>query len=307
MILGLMMVVGQGFFDDKGFIEPFRIANEQGRLKLFDFAFNPYRNDTVWTIFFGTLVSWCGCYCISQTEVQRFCSTKSPSHAKRTLYWNLPPVLCIALLAIWCGIVIFARYFDCDPVSMGIIKRNDQLMPYYVMETMSSVPGIPGLFTACVFSGALSTLSSGFNSLAAVTWDDMLKDRLTGVSDKSVSHITKGIAAGYGVISLCLAFVVGRLGTVLQASIALSGAIRGPLFALFCLGMFFPFVNKRGALTGISLGILCSLFMAIGTIVNERPKAQLPLMTNNCSAEIYAAYGHRDPVKNILPWEYEPE
>jgi Na+/proline symporter len=115
------------------------------------------------------------------------------------------------------------------------------------------------------------------------------------------------IAASFGVVSLCLAFVVGRLGTVLQGSIALSGAIRGPLFALFCLGIFFPFVNKKGALTGITLGIMCSLFIAVGTIVNERPKAQLPIMTHNCTEEIYHVYGRRDPVKNILPWDYEPE
>lgn len=136
------MVVGYGFFDGQGLSEPFRIAAEHGRIKFFETSLNPYRNDTIWAIFFGSLVSWCGCYCISQTEVQRFCSTKSPSHARRTLFWNIPPVLLIALLAIWCGVVMFARYFNCDPVSMGIIKRTDQLMPYFVMETMSHLPGV---------------------------------------------------------------------------------------------------------------------------------------------------------------------
>lgn len=146
MIFGLLMVVSHGLFDGRGLIEPFVIAGQHGRLKLFDFSFNPYRNDTVWTIFFGSLVSWCGCYCISQTEVQRFCSTKSSSHARRTLLWNIPPVVMIALLAIWSGVVIFARYYNCDPVSMGIIKRTDQLMPYFVMETMSHLPGVSGIF-----------------------------------------------------------------------------------------------------------------------------------------------------------------
>jgi Na+/proline symporter len=144
MILGLVMVVSTSFFDSTGPLHPFKVANEEGRLKLFDFSPNLYRNDVFLTVFCGTLINWCGCYCISQTEVQRFCSTKSAKHAKKTLYWNLPPVVGIALLAIWCGIVVFAKYFQCDPVSMGIIKRNDQLMPYFVMETMASVPGVAG-------------------------------------------------------------------------------------------------------------------------------------------------------------------
>lgn len=145
------MVVSHGLFDGRGLLEPFVIASQHGRLKLFDFSTNPYRNDTVWAIFFGSLVSWCGCYCISQTEVQRFCSTKSSSHARRTLLWNIPPVIIIALLAIWSGIVIFARYYNCDPVSMGIIKRTDQLMPYFVMETMSQLPGVSIVFPLSLF------------------------------------------------------------------------------------------------------------------------------------------------------------
>lgn len=60
-------------------------------------------------------------------------------------------------------------------------------MPYFVMETLHQFPGAPGLFVCCVFSAALSTLSSGFNALAAVTWDDILsKTPLSKLSDLKV-------------------------------------------------------------------------------------------------------------------------
>jgi len=310
MILGLMLVVIYGFVSSP--VNPFKVAMDHGRLKLFDFSLNPYRNDIFFAVFFGTIVNWCGCYCISQTEVQRFCSTKSPSHAKRTLYWNIPPVIGISLMAILSGIVIFSKYHDCDPVSMGIISRTDQLMPFYVMDTMSWMPGVAGFFTAAVFSGSLSTLSSGFNSLAAVTWDDLLV-KLPCFSNSNSNnsfvtrHLTKLLAASYGLLSLGLAFFVGRLGTVLQASIALSGSTRGPLFGLFCLGLFFPFVNELGAMCGVVSGISVSLFMAIGTIVHPRPKARLDLGTYNCSSEIYDVYGVRPESQHMLPWEYEPQ
>ncbi len=57
--------------------------------------------------------------------------------------------------AIMCGMVIYAKYYNCDPVTLGLIERHDQLMPYFVMDTLSKYPGLPGLFVACVFSGSL--------------------------------------------------------------------------------------------------------------------------------------------------------
>lgn len=53
------------------------------------------------------------------------------------------------------GLMIFAKYFDCDPLESGKITQPDQLLPYYVMDIGRVVPGLPGLFIAGVFSAAL--------------------------------------------------------------------------------------------------------------------------------------------------------
>lgn len=50
---------------------------------------------------------------------------------------------------------MFAKYSSCDPFSTGEVKRNDQLLPYYVMDVAGNVPGLPGLFIAGVVSAAL--------------------------------------------------------------------------------------------------------------------------------------------------------
>lgn len=73
------------------------------------------------------------------------------------------------------GLVIYANYYDCDPLKAGRIDRVDQLMPYFIMEVLGKIPGLPGLFVAVIFSAALSTMSSGFNSLAAVAYEDFLQ------------------------------------------------------------------------------------------------------------------------------------
>lgn len=53
------------------------------------------------------------------------------------------------------GLIIYAKYADCDPFKTGEVKRTDQLLPYYVMDVAAYVPGLPGLFIAGVVSAAL--------------------------------------------------------------------------------------------------------------------------------------------------------
>ena len=59
-----------------------------------------------------------------------------------------------------------------------------KLLPLFVMDILAdNNPGFPGFFVAGVFSGALSTVSGGLNSLAAVTLEDFIKpfyDRISG-------------------------------------------------------------------------------------------------------------------------------
>jgi sodium-coupled monocarboxylate transporter 8/12 len=49
-----------------------------------------------------------------------------------------------------------------------MVEKPDQLVPFFVMQIFGDIPFVPGLFVAGVFSGALSSVSSGLNSMAAV-------------------------------------------------------------------------------------------------------------------------------------------
>lgn len=65
------------------------------------------------------------------------------------------------------------------------------------MDTLGEYPGVPGLFVAGIFSGALSTVSSGVNSLAATTLEDFVKGYLyPDLSEKKATLWTKIIGQG---------------------------------------------------------------------------------------------------------------
>merc|ERR1712012_1021827 len=79
-------------------------------------------------------------------------------------------ILCVG----WMGLVLWAVYGDCDPIAGHQIKKADQLLPLLVLQVAGDIPCLPGLFMAGVFSGSLSTISSGLNSLAAIGLRDFL-------------------------------------------------------------------------------------------------------------------------------------
>merc|ERR1712222_232304 len=97
--------------------------------------------------------------------------------------------------------VIYAYYHDCDPMTTRQVNKKDQLFPLFVMQVMKDYPGVPGLFVAGVFSGALSTVSSGLNSLAAVCLKDFIASGCNiALSDEKQTIITKVLAVVFGII-----------------------------------------------------------------------------------------------------------
>ena len=84
---------------------------------------------------------------------------------------------------------------------------------------MGDIPCIPGLFVAGVFSGALSTVSSGLNALAAVTFQDFIQGGCSiKMEEKTKNLVAKGLAVGYGVIGYLIVFLVKYLPGVLEVS-----------------------------------------------------------------------------------------
>lgn len=53
------------------------------------------------------------------------------------------------------GIVLGATYSDCDPILTQQVKRNDQIMAFYVFNISKKIPGLSGLFIAGVLTASL--------------------------------------------------------------------------------------------------------------------------------------------------------
>ncbi|XP_057244674.1 sodium-dependent multivitamin transporter-like [Malurus melanocephalus] len=142
------------------------------------------------------------------------------------------------------------------------------------MDVLRDLPGLPGLFVACLFSGSLSTISSAFNSLATVTMEDLVRPHFPELSESRATLVSKLLALGYGLLCLGMAYVSSMLGPVLQAAISIFGMVGGPLLGLFCLGMFFPCANPTGAAVGLLAGLAMAFWVGIGSFLQGTAAAK---------------------------------
>ncbi|XP_053603707.1 putative sodium-dependent multivitamin transporter isoform X2 [Plodia interpunctella] len=263
-----------------GFSQIFIKASEGGRINFNNFSPDPTQRHTWWSLIIGGLITNLSLNAVNHTQVQRLLTVSTLERSKLCLWWSWPFYVALSLLTCTSGLAIYAVYKDCDPLSDGKISSIDQLMPYYVVDAMTVIPGLSGLFVAGIFSASLSTVSAACNALAAVTLTDYV-GRWCKVREAYIAVLTKLAACAYGLAFLGLAFLAEYLGGVLQAALTIFGAVGGPLLGVFTLGMFTTYATELGACLSLVSGMSMTLWISFGG--PRPPTLKLPLSTEGCA------------------------
>nr|XP_014352145.1 PREDICTED: LOW QUALITY PROTEIN: sodium-dependent multivitamin transporter [Latimeria chalumnae] len=206
----------------------------------------------IWTDVFQTAVMFVGQLSViivgsvkvgGMGEVWRIAKENGKISGIDSCYVVFPCQQIVLALGCLMGLVMYAYYGENGPLQSGQVSAPDQMVLYFVMDILRGFPGLPGLFVACLFSGALSTISSAFSSLATVTMEDLIKPHFPNITESRATLLSKGLAFGYGLVCLGMAYIASVMGSVLQAALSIFGMVGGPLLGVFCLGMFFPCAN----------------------------------------------------------------
>ncbi|XP_007426544.1 sodium-dependent multivitamin transporter isoform X2 [Python bivittatus] len=267
MFAGQVAVIVVGAVKVGGMGRVWELAAEKGKISGIDLNPDPYERYTFWTLAFGGVFMMLALYGVNQAQVQRYLSARSERQAVLSCYAVFPCqqiVLCLSCLT---GLVMLAYYQQHELTQEQLKASPDQMVLYFVMDVLQEVPGLPGLFVACLFSGSLSTISSAFNSLATVTMEDLIRPYAANIPERRATLYSKLLALGYGLLCLGMAYISSMMGPVLQAAISIFGMVGGPLLGLFCLGMFFPCANSVGAVVGLIAGLAMAFWVGIGSMV----------------------------------------
>ncbi|KAH1002847.1 hypothetical protein HUJ04_008884 [Dendroctonus ponderosae] len=248
-----------------GFGEVIRIANEGNRLDVFDFDASLTKRETFWAIIVGLTVHWVSHMSINQGCTQKFLSVPTYKDSVKSVFLYSIGMSLTKSLSVFTGLIMFAKYAQCDPMLTKQVAKKDQLLPFYVLDVAGHIPGLSGLFIAGIFSAALSTLSANLNSLAGTIYEDFLKSWLEKHHNhKTAGHVLKLIVVIAGVLCTAMIFVVQQLGGLLALSISLGSVAHGPLLGMFTLGVLCPRANRKGTFYGALSAMCCMAIIIMG-------------------------------------------
>ncbi|KAK2569132.1 Sodium-coupled monocarboxylate transporter 1 [Acropora cervicornis] len=276
MVAGLIAVAISGTMQIGGVKKVWEINDNYGRLNFFDFNPDPRIRNTFWSLTIGLAMTLLPLWGLAQYFVQRYLAIKTLKDAKRAIWVNVPFLFIVIAITVFDGMVIFAMYAGCDLLTTRKIARGDQVLPYFVIDKLGHLTGLPG------------TISSAINALAMIILEDIVKKKIK-LTDSEATKVSKFIAVLFGVITMGGAFGVKYAGAmVLQLAYSISGLTGGILLALFLLAGSIMYPPNR--YPGIRSVRECPFYQdalaANSSIINGTS-----VHNNNETTSVFAKYG----------------
>ncbi|XP_071089252.1 sodium-coupled monocarboxylate transporter 2-like [Haliotis cracherodii] len=269
-MFGIFIVLVKGVHEVGGLATTWELAKEGGRIPYVNFDPDPRVRHSFWSLIVGGLFTFFA-YTFDQSAIQRICAIPKMSGAQIVYAVNIFVVSFYIICVCFMGIVAYSYFatIGCDPFEAGHLTNRNQLMPYFVMKIFEDFPGMSGIYLATIFSGALSTISSITNGLAANTIEDVLRCPFEkcGTSE-SVKLLTAKLAVWfYGGICIGMAFLLKELpGTIIQ-----------------------------GAIAGVLVSLALNLWLTVGATLYGHPPVPLPPAPGNSCDILTSSYTTTPP------------
>ncbi|KAH8247926.1 hypothetical protein KR038_012026 [Drosophila bunnanda] len=274
MIGSMAIVIVKGTSDLGGLSVVLDHNRQFGRLVAPDMTFDPTVRMGVFALFIGGAFFKLQANGINQAIVQRYLTLPNNKAVKRALVSSLIGFMIVLLMCVYIGMLAFAEFYHCDPITTGLARAKDQVIPLYVVKSVGHIPGLVGLFVAGVFSAALSSLSTALNSLSGVILTDFVEPfRKKPLTERQTGFVLRGVVIVFGLISMASVPIVQRLGLVMQLSSTVAAITCGPLLGAFSVGMLLPFVKTESLLAGISAASSFTAYIVV--------RAQIAIFTGS--------------------------
>jgi solute:Na+ symporter, SSS family len=261
-----------GFSIGSGPTDWWHIFTQAGRAQMQIFTWDPTVRitvvGTIMMVLFGNICT----HGSDQVMVQRYLSTPSLQAAQRSVWVFVTSYILIVVALMVSGLALFAFHADQAGVPIQqfqeqIAAEADSIMPKFIATKLP--PGVSGLMLAALLAAAMSSLSSGINSISGVVVSDFLQRFGLCKAYRRTPRIDKLVAIAAGLVSSVVA--LGIAISVKQTNwnlTELGGRLNqifvGPLGVLFFSGLLFRRVGKQAAFLGFVLGTVVSLVICFG-------------------------------------------
>lgn len=269
LLIGTAAVTFFGLYQLGGWNEMIQIISEAsqtpGNPPVSKF-FNLWRpiDDTEypWTgMLFGAPILGIWYWCTDQYIVQRALSAKDVSNARQGAlfagYLKLLPVFLFFLP----GVIAYAL------LQKGMISFSmdnaDQALPTLITEFLPV--GLKGLAIAGLLAALMSSLSSAFNSSSTLLTIDFYQKLKPQATEKDLVWFGRIatvllVILSLGWIPFMSALMGGGIFRYLQS---IQAYISPPIAAVFLLGLFYKWINARGAIVTLWTGFVLGIFRLV--------------------------------------------
>lgn len=275
LILGTVVVSIFGLYQLGGWdsmIEIISQASLEGGKPSSEQFFNLWRpmddTDYPWTgMLFGAPILGVWYWCTDQYIVQRALSAKDVSNARKGAlfagYLKLLPVFLFFIP----GVIAYA--FLQNGMIEFSLEDADQALPALITQVLPS--GLKGLAIAGLLAALMSSLSSAFNSSSTLLTIDFYQKFRPNASEKDLVRFGRLatvilVVLSLGWIPFMDALMGGGIFHYLQS---IQAYISPPIAAVFLLGLFFKWINARGAIVALWTGFGIGVFRLVMEFMNN--------------------------------------
>ncbi len=238
------------------------------------FSWDPHVRLTIFFTIVHIIAWWISTAGSDQMAIQRFISTKNVKTARRAFLWAQlgEKLLFTILMGVGFALLSFYRtnpHFI--PDGKDLITDADFLFPNFIANYLPV--GASGLVIAAIFAAAMSSLSSGINSTAAVFTSDILPwiTRKTYPDGRKL-RLAKITSFCTGILVVFLSTYIGKVpGNIMEMTSKTNGLFVCPLFNLFFMALFVPFATPFGTIMGSIYGVVCAWLIAFWDMLTGQP------------------------------------
>ncbi len=204
----------------------------------------------------------------NQVALQRYFTMSAPRQARRMLLVKMTAEIMMTLLLVATGFALLsfvlrerAQFPD---ISLDDKKQTDALFPLFIANHLP--PVLAGGVVAALFAAAMSTISSGVNSMAAVFATDFVRpEQREQARGAEGARLGLRFTAVSGAIITAIAWALAQLPgehNFIDLMQKAYNFLLGPLGALFFIGMFLPRCSARSATPATGVGLAVGLLLA---------------------------------------------
>lgn len=212
---------------------------------------------TLWNLTVNTFIVWLCHIAFSQNNIQRVVSLPTLNASRRfvrvllfdsirlinisitirTMMVFFAIVAVILFLNCGIGLIMYAYYYDCDPIKAHKLPNYDKLLPDFIQNISGHIDGMQGLYMASLLCAALSIVSPMLHALAGIWYNDCIRPLKWFPHNEANENLTMRIIIfAVGTYCALSSLLVQAFHSAFQVLNAVTNMTTGAKFGVFTMG-----------------------------------------------------------------------